>query len=188
MNQDAAGQRRSRRRAPATSVSEDGLTYTFHLRPEAKWSNGDPVTAGDFVYAWQRAADPATASPYSWYIELMKVAGADAVIAGEAAPDTLGVRAVDDHTLEVTLETPAALLPADGHPHHHLPGAPGGRRGVRRPVDPARQHGRQRRLRPLRAGPAGAHRGDRATRTTGTTPTPSSTPSPPSSSTTRTRP
>jgi oligopeptide transport system substrate-binding protein len=93
------------------TVSEDGLTYTFNLRPEAKWSNGEPVTANDFVYAWRRAADPATASPYSWYIELMKVENAGAVVAGEAAPDTLGVRAVDDHTLEVKLTQPIPYFP-----------------------------------------------------------------------------
>jgi oligopeptide transport system substrate-binding protein len=92
-------------------ASEDGKVYTFHLRPEAKWSNGDPVTAGDFVYAWRRAADPATASPYSWYIELMNVANAGAVVAGEAPTDQLGVRAVDDHTLEVTLEAPLPFFP-----------------------------------------------------------------------------
>ncbi|TNC74846.1 peptide ABC transporter substrate-binding protein [Rubellimicrobium roseum] len=93
------------------TLSEDGLTYTFNLRPEARWSNGEPVTANDFVYAWRRAADPATASPYSWYIDLMKVAGAAEVVAGEAAPDTLGVRAVDDHTLEVTLTQPIPYFP-----------------------------------------------------------------------------
>ncbi len=65
------------------TVSEDGLTYTFNLRPEAKWSNGDPLTANDFVFAWRRAADPATASPYSWYIDLMKVANASAVVSRE---------------------------------------------------------------------------------------------------------
>ena len=92
-------------------VSEDGLTYTFALRPEAVWSDGTPVTANDFVYAWRRAADPATASPYSWYLELMNITGAAQVIAGEAAPDTLGVRAVDDHTLEVTLTEPLPYLP-----------------------------------------------------------------------------
>ncbi len=93
------------------TVSEDGLTYTFNLRPEARWSNGEPVTANDFVYAWRRAADPATASPYSWYIDLMKVAGASEIVAGQAAPDTLGVRAVDDNTLEVTLTQPIPYFP-----------------------------------------------------------------------------
>lgn len=92
-------------------MSEDGLTYTFALRPEAKWSDGTPVTANDFVYAWQRVVDPATASPYSWYIELMNVVGASEIIAGEAAPDTLGIRAVDDHTLEVTLNAPTPFFP-----------------------------------------------------------------------------
>jgi len=92
-------------------MSEDGRTYTFQLRPEATWSDGTPVTAEDFVYAWRRAADPATGSPYAWYIELMKVANAAGVIAGEMTPDQLGVRAVDDHTLEVTLETPVPYFP-----------------------------------------------------------------------------
>jgi oligopeptide transport system substrate-binding protein len=97
--------------ATGYTVSEDGLTYTFTLRPEAMWSDGKPVTAGDFVYAWRRAADPATASPYSWYIELMQLENASAVIAGEAAPETLGVRAIDDHTLEVKLTTALPYFP-----------------------------------------------------------------------------
>ncbi|MFD1796028.1 peptide ABC transporter substrate-binding protein [Paracoccus aurantiacus] len=88
------------------AVSDDGLTYTFTLRPEAKWSNGDPVTAGDFVYAWQRLADPATASEYAWYIELMNVVNASEVVAGDKPKEELGVKAVDDHTLEVTLTKP----------------------------------------------------------------------------------
>jgi oligopeptide transport system substrate-binding protein len=92
-------------------VSEDGLTYTFTLRPEATWSNGEPVTANDFVYSWRRAADPATASNYAWYIELMKIKNAAQVVAGEVAPEELGVRAVDDHTLEVTLESPLPYFP-----------------------------------------------------------------------------
>lgn len=88
------------------SLSEDKLTYTFKLRPEAKWSNGDPVTAHDYVYAWQRLADPATASSYSWYMELMQIENASAVIAGEKPAAELGVKAVDDLTLEVKLITP----------------------------------------------------------------------------------
>lgn len=110
MNQDAEGNVVPGV-ATGYTVSEDGLTYTFTLRPEAKWSDGTPVTAGDFVYAWQRAADPATASPYSWYIELMQIENASAVIAGEAAPDTLGVTAIDDHTLQVKLTTPLPYFP-----------------------------------------------------------------------------
>lgn len=88
------------------TVSDDMLTYTFTLRPEAKWSNGDPVVAGDFVYAWRRAADPATASPYSWFIELMALENAGAVIAGEMPTDALGVTAIDDYTLEVRITQP----------------------------------------------------------------------------------
>lgn len=77
--------------------------YTFTLRDNAKWSNGDPVTAGDFVYAWRRLIDPETASPYAWFGELMSIEGASAILAGDADPSTLGVTAVDDHTLEVKL-------------------------------------------------------------------------------------
>jgi oligopeptide transport system substrate-binding protein len=88
------------------TVSDDNLTYTFKLRPEAKWSNGDPVTAADYVYAWQRLVDPATASSYSWYLELMQIENATAVIAGEKPITDLAVKAVDDLTLEVKLSTP----------------------------------------------------------------------------------
>ncbi len=93
------------------TVSEDGKTYTFNLRDDARWSNGEPVTAGDFVYAWRRLADPATASEYAWYMELMQVENAAAVIAGEMPPDQLGVTAVDDHTLEVRIITPLPYFP-----------------------------------------------------------------------------
>ena len=92
--------------ATGYDVSDDKLTYTFHLRPEAKWSNGDPVTAGDFVFGWRRAADPATASPYQWYMGLMSIANGEAVIAGDMPPEELGVKAIDDHTFEVTLSAP----------------------------------------------------------------------------------
>ena len=93
------------------TVSDDGLTYTFNLRDDAKWSNGDPVTANDFVYAWRRLADPATASEYAWYMELMQVENAAAVTAGEMPTDQLGIRAVDDHTLEVKITTPLPYFP-----------------------------------------------------------------------------
>ncbi|MGR3721764.1 peptide ABC transporter substrate-binding protein [Abyssibius alkaniclasticus] len=85
--------------------------YTFTLRPEAMWSNGTPVTANDFVYAWRRAADPATASPYAWYIELMSIENAAAVIAGEMPTDALGVTAIDDYTLEVRLSGSLPYFP-----------------------------------------------------------------------------
>lgn len=81
--------------------------YTFHLR-DAKWSNGDPVTAGDFVYAWQRLIDPETASPYAWFGELMSIENASEIIAGDMDPSELGVEATDDKTLVVHL---TAALP-----------------------------------------------------------------------------
>src|SRR6185295_12940616 len=81
-------------------LSEDGRTWTFHLRP-AKWSNGDPVTAGDFVYAWRRTVDPKTASAYAH--RMYVVDGAREAVKGSAPPSSLGVRAVDDRTLEVKL-------------------------------------------------------------------------------------
>lgn len=90
--------------AESWTVSDDGLTYMFKLRDNAKWSNGDPVTAGDFVYAWQRLADPATASEYAWYMELMGVENATDIVGGKKPVTDLGVKAVDDHTLEVKID------------------------------------------------------------------------------------
>ncbi|KPL94206.1 ABC transporter substrate-binding protein [Vibrio sp. L5-1] len=83
----------------------DNKTFTFHLRKDAKWSNGDPVTAGDFVYSWQRAVDPATASPYAWYMEYTKMVNAKDIVAGKKDKSELGVKAVDANTLVVELDT-----------------------------------------------------------------------------------
>ena len=85
--------------------------YTFTLRTDAKWSDGKPVTAGDFVYAWRRLVDPETASAYQWFGDLMSIEGVSAIIAGEAATDTLGVTAIDDHTLEVRLTASLPYFP-----------------------------------------------------------------------------
>lgn len=82
--------------------SEDGLKYTFKLR-DAKWSNGDPVTAHDFVYAWRRLVDPASASQYSFIADTAGIANAAAIAAGEKPVEELGAVALDDKTLEVTL-------------------------------------------------------------------------------------
>ncbi|MDO4643872.1 MAG: peptide ABC transporter substrate-binding protein [Cardiobacteriaceae bacterium] len=86
-------------------VSEDGKTYTFHLRDNAKWSDGTPVTASDFVYAWQRAVNPATGGEYAFI--LYPVKNAEAITAGnEKALNALGVKALDDKTLQIELNNP----------------------------------------------------------------------------------
>jgi len=97
--------------ATGFTTNDEKNVYTFTLRPEAMWSNGTPVTAGDFVYAWRRAASPELASPYSWYLELMSIENAAAVIAGEMPTDALGVTAIDDHTLEVRLSASLPYFP-----------------------------------------------------------------------------
>ncbi len=98
--------------ATGYAASDGNTTYTFTLREDARWSNGDPVTAHDFVYAWRRAVDPAIASPYGWYLELTEMVNAKEILAGETDPAELGVRAVDDHILEVKLTRPLPYFPA----------------------------------------------------------------------------
>ncbi|MGI8352990.1 peptide ABC transporter substrate-binding protein [Niallia circulans] len=87
-------------------VSDDGLIWTFTLRQDAKWSNGDPVTANDFVYAWQRAVNPDTKSEYGPYMMNGVIKNAAAISSGELAVDQLGVKADGDYTLVVELENP----------------------------------------------------------------------------------
>jgi len=89
-------------------VSDDGKTWTFHLRP-AKWSNGDPVTADDFIYAWQRVVRPETGSTYSHRLFLIQ--GAREIAAGKAPAETLAVRAPDPRTLVVELTHAAPYFP-----------------------------------------------------------------------------
>jgi len=95
--------------AQSYDVNADNTVYTFHLR-DAKWSNGDPIKAGDFVYGWQRAVDPKLASPYSYFPGLVGIKNADDIVAGKMAPDQLGVKAVDDKTLEVDLDRPVPFF------------------------------------------------------------------------------
>ncbi|WP_022940362.1 ABC transporter substrate-binding protein [Psychromonas hadalis] len=102
VNQDANG-----KTIPGMAESwetTDNKTFIFHLRKDAKWSNGDPVTAHDFVYSFQRAVDPSTASPYSWYYEMTTMVNASEIIAGKKDKSTLGVKALDDFTFEVKLQ------------------------------------------------------------------------------------
>lgn len=103
VNQDADG-----KTIPGIATSwetTDNKKFIFHLRKDAKFSNGDPITADDFVYSFQRAVDPATASPYAWYVEYTKMANAKDIIEGKKNKSELGVKAIDSHTLEVTLDT-----------------------------------------------------------------------------------
>ena len=88
--------------AKSSKVSKDGLTWTFYLRKNARWSNGDQVTAADFVYAWQRTLDPKTASQQGNLYDGIK--NADAVVAGKKKPSSLGVKAVGKYKLVVSLE------------------------------------------------------------------------------------
>ncbi|MFZ9036136.1 MAG: peptide ABC transporter substrate-binding protein [Francisellaceae bacterium] len=94
--------------AKSWDISDDGLVYTFHLRDDARWSNGDPVTANDFVYALRRNADPHTAAPQNFVLKVIKN-GAQ-VIAGKLPVSDLGVEAIDAHTLKITLAYPSAYF------------------------------------------------------------------------------
>lgn len=89
--------------AESYELSEDGTVYTFHLR-DCKWSDGEPVKAGDFEYAWKRALNPDTAAEYAYQLFYLK--NGEAYNTGEATADDVGVKALDDKTLEVTLESP----------------------------------------------------------------------------------
>lgn len=91
--------------AESYTLSEDGLVYTFTLR-DANWADGQPVTAGDFEFAWKRGANPATASEYMYLFESANILNAGAIAKGEKSIDELGVKAIDDKTLEVTLSAP----------------------------------------------------------------------------------
>jgi oligopeptide transport system substrate-binding protein len=90
------------------TMSPDGLTWTFHMRHHV-WSDGVPVTAHDFVAAWQRLVNPKTPAPYAYNMWLIK--NAEPIDSGTMPVSSLGVKAVDDDTLVVTLEHPAAYLP-----------------------------------------------------------------------------
>ena len=86
------------------TISDDGKTYVFNMRPEARWSNGDPLTANDFVYSFRRGVDPKTLSVYSYI--LTPLLNADEITAGKRPVEELGVRAIDEHTLEIKLANP----------------------------------------------------------------------------------
>ncbi|NKD32981.1 peptide ABC transporter substrate-binding protein [Enterococcus casseliflavus] len=90
--------------AELAEVSEDGLTYKLKLREDAKWSNGEPVTAADYVFGWQRTVSAETGSEYAYLFA--PVTNAEAITAGEKDASELGIKAVSDYELEITLTTP----------------------------------------------------------------------------------
>lgn len=96
--------------AKSWKVSEDGLKYTFLLRKDAKWSNGKAVTAGDFVYAFRRNAAPKTASPQNYIFALIK--NGKAVTEGKLPVEDLGIKALGEYKLEITLAHPAVYFPS----------------------------------------------------------------------------
>lgn len=94
--------------AASWEISEDRTVYTFHLREDAVWSNGEPVTAGDYVYGLRRTADPATGSVYASI--LAPIENAETIIAGDKPPESLGVEALDEYTLQIRLKAPTPYL------------------------------------------------------------------------------
>ncbi|KAA5950462.1 peptide ABC transporter substrate-binding protein [Pantoea sp. Bo_2] len=92
--------------------SSDNKTWVFTLRNNARWSNGDPVTAQDFVYSWQRLVDPKNSSPFAWFAGLSGIENAAAINKGEMTPDKLGVIAQGKTQLKVTLDRPVPWFPA----------------------------------------------------------------------------
>ncbi|WP_432408005.1 peptide ABC transporter substrate-binding protein [Wukongibacter sp. M2B1] len=94
--------------AESWETNEDKTVWTFHLRKDAKWSDGKPVTAEDFIYGWKRAVDPATACEYAYMLDPVK--NATKIYSGELGVDELGIKAIDENTLEVTLEQPTAYI------------------------------------------------------------------------------
>ncbi|WP_114392267.1 peptide ABC transporter substrate-binding protein [Oleisolibacter albus] len=96
-------------------VAADRVTYTFHLRPDALWSDGTPVTAEDFVFAWRRLVSPRTSSRYAFFLWTVK--NAEKISKGQMPEESLGAEAVDARTLRVTLEAPTSWFVA-GLQHH----------------------------------------------------------------------
>jgi oligopeptide transport system substrate-binding protein len=97
--------------ATAFEVSPDGKTYTFHLRPDGKFSDGTPVLAKDFVYSFKRLLDPTTGAEYASFFTDAGIVGAKAFNDGSGSADTLGIKAVDDHTLQIDLDSPVGYFP-----------------------------------------------------------------------------
>ena len=95
--------------AASYEVSDDQTVYTFKLRDDIFWSDGQPVVAADFVYSWQRLVNPATAADYGYFLDNI-VLNAAAIQAGEKDPSELGIVALDEKTVQITLESPCAYF------------------------------------------------------------------------------
>ncbi len=92
------------------AYSSNKKTWSFHMRPGVKWSNGEPLDARDFVYSWRRLADPKTASPGAEILQNMKIANIEEILAGKLAPEALGIKALGPLTLHITLSQPLGFL------------------------------------------------------------------------------
>lgn len=92
------------------AYSSNKQTWSFHLRKGAQWSNGDPITAHDFVYSWRRLADPQNASPRATILQDIKMANIEEILAGKLPPEALGVKALGPLTLHITLSQPLGFL------------------------------------------------------------------------------
>lgn len=97
--------------ASDVDVSEDGLTWTFTIRDDAYWSNGDPVTAYDFEFSWKRLANPDTGADYAYMLFSTNIVNAEAVVNGEADLDSLGIEATDEKTFVVHFTSPCSYFP-----------------------------------------------------------------------------
>lgn len=96
--------------AESWDVSEDGLTYTFHMNPDAKWSDGSKVTANDFEFTFKQMADPNTAATNAWLFDGVIVNFSEALYNNGKTPDEIGVKALDEETLEIQLVHPASYF------------------------------------------------------------------------------
>lgn len=110
VNQDSHGK-------PIPGVAQswsttDNKTWMFKLRPDARWSNGDPVTADDFVYSWRRLVMPENTSPFAWFGALAGINNAQQIIDGKLPADQLGVEAIDKRTLKIALDKPIPYFPS----------------------------------------------------------------------------
>ena len=96
--------------AESWDISDDGLVWTFHIREDAKWANGTPVTANDFVFAWRMGAKLNVEYNYMFTSDVACIKNADDICYGDGNPEDLGVKALDDKTLEVTLDVPVSFF------------------------------------------------------------------------------